>query len=76
MFSGEHLTYLSGRYIEIKVFPLSFGEFIDFRNSSASDLEKEFSEYLRIGSFPAVSWTRQEELIEAIISGLFDSIFQ
>lgn len=75
MFSGEHLSYLSGRYIEIKVFPLSFREFIDFRNSSDRDLEKEFSEYLRIGSFPAVSLTMQEELIEAIISGLFDSIF-
>lgn len=75
MFSGEHLTYLSGRYIEVKVFPLSFPEFIDFRDSSENDVEKEFSEYLRIGSFPAVCLTKQEELIEAITSGLFDSIF-
>ena len=32
MFSGEHMTYLSGRYIEMKVLPLSFKEFIDFKS--------------------------------------------
>jgi predicted AAA+ superfamily ATPase len=75
MFSGEHLTYLSGRYIEIKVLPLSFKEFIDFKNYEDGDIEKYFNEYLRIGSFPAVSLANQEELVEAILSGLFDSIF-
>lgn len=75
MFAGEHLTYLSGRYIELKVFPLSFEEFLRFRNETEENLEKSFSDYLRIGSFPAVSLTKQEELIEAITSGLFDSIF-
>lgn len=75
MFAGEHLTYLSGRYIEIKVFPLSFKEFIDFKNYKEDSTEDIFNEYLRIGSFPAVSLTEQQELVEAILSGLFDSIF-
>lgn len=75
MFAGEHLTYLSGRYIELKVFPLSFKEFIEFRGYDNQDIENHFNEYLRIGSFPAVSLAKQEELIEAIQSGLFDSIF-
>ena len=30
LLSSEYSTYLSGRYIEIKIYPLSFGEFIDF----------------------------------------------
>lgn len=75
MFSGEHLTYLSGRYIEIKVLPLSFKEFLDFKGYEEKMAEDYFNEYLRIGSFPAVSLTGQQELVEAILSGLFDSIF-
>lgn len=75
MFSGEHMTYLSGRYIEIKVFPLSFKEFLKFKNYSRDKLDEHFTEYLRIGSFPAVSLTDSTELIEAITAGLFDSIF-
>ncbi len=75
MFLGEHLTYLSGRYIEIKILPLSFKEFLEFKSKDEKDVDEHFNEYLRIGSFPAVSLTDQEELIEAILAGLFDSIF-
>ncbi len=74
MFSGEHLTYLSGRYIEIKVLPLSFKEFLDFKGYEEQMAEDYFNEYLRIGSFPAVSLAGQQELVEAILSGLFDSL--
>ena len=75
MFSGEHLTYLSGRYIEIKVLPLSFKKFLEFKSYGEDKVEDHFNEYLRIGSFPAISLTNQHELEEAILSGLFDSIF-
>lgn len=75
MFSGEHLTYLSGRYIEIKVLPLSFKEFLEFKSYDEKNAEENFNEYLLVGSFPAVSLANQQELVEAILSGLFDSIF-
>lgn len=75
LFSGEHLTYLSGRYVEIKIFPLSFKEFLEFRNYQDSNTEKHFNEYLRAGSFPAIGLTENDQLIDAILSGLFDSIF-
>lgn len=75
MFSGEHLTYLSGRYIEIKVLPLSFKEFLEFKSYTEQNVEEHFNEYLLIGSFPAVSLANGQELVEAILSGLFDSIF-
>lgn len=75
MFSGEHLTYLSGRYIEIKIFPLSFKEFLEFKSYKEEFAENFFDEYLRIGSFPAVGLAKQEEVVEAILSGLFDSVF-
>lgn len=76
IFSGEYLTYLSGRYIEIKVYPLSFSEFIDFRGyDKEKPSEIYFNEYLRKGSFPAVALTENEDLMDSITSGLFDSIF-
>lgn len=75
MFLGEHLTYLSGRYVELKVYPLSFKEFLFFKSYNRFNIDDAFNEYLRIGSFPAVSLTKNEQLIEAITAGLFDSIF-
>lgn len=73
VFAGEHLTYLSGRYVEIKMFPLSFGEFKKFRG--VADNSSAFNEYLRVGSFPAIALASSEEQSEAISSGLFDSVF-
>ena len=73
VFLGEHLTYISGRYTELKIFPLSFGEFKTFSN--IEDNSNAFNDYLRIGSFPALAITDNEAQREAISSGLFDSIF-
>ncbi|BEP29237.1 ATP-binding protein [Helicovermis profundi] len=42
MFLGDHLTYLSGRYIELKVFPLSFKEFLLFKAYKNLNIEKAF----------------------------------
>lgn len=75
LFSGEYLTYISGRYVEIKVYPLSFQEFLHFRSIPAEQAPTAFNDYLRIGSFPATALTTNQELIESINSGLFDSIF-
>lgn len=75
IFSGEYLTYISGRYTEIKVYPLSFQEFLHFRNIPVEQAGKAWNEYLQIGSFPATALTTNQELIESINAGLFDSIF-
>ena len=37
LLSSELSTYLSGRYVEIKVLPLSFREFLDFHGYTVSD---------------------------------------
>lgn len=75
VFSGEYLTYITGRYIEIKIYPLSLKEFMAFRNYDNLQRENAFNEYLRLGSFPAVALTKDKLLADTIISGLFDSIF-
>lgn len=76
MFSGEYLTYLSGRYIELKMYPLSFKEFLRFKSyGEHHNLSKYFQEYIEYGSFPAISLVQDKNLMHTILSGLFDSIF-
>lgn len=76
MLAGEDASYLSGRYIEIKAYPLSFKEFFDFGGGSqVSTLEGALTEYERYGSFPAVVLAKEPAIKEAILAGLFDSVF-
>lgn len=42
LLSSEYSTYLSGRYVEIKMFPLSFREFISFHNFSIKESKDLF----------------------------------
>ena len=48
--SGELATYLSGRYIEIKVFGLSYSEYLTFHN--LPDKVNSFQNYLKFGGLP------------------------
>ena len=50
LLSGELATHLSGRYIEIKVFGLSYSEFLTFHK--LDDSVPSFTRYLRVGGLP------------------------
>lgn len=55
LLSSELSTYLSGRYVEIMVYPLSFREFLDFHaiNRDDTNLRRQaFTQYIRQGGFP------------------------
>lgn len=56
MMSSEISTYLTGRYIQFRVFPLSFAEYLTFREEYGNTGERntEFARYLRYGGFPAI----------------------
>lgn len=49
--SGELATYLTGRYLEIKVYPFSFKEFLTTREHDEPSREN-LAAYLTEGSFP------------------------
>ena len=51
LLSGELATYLSGRYVEIQMQPLSFREYVDARGAM-SDFARLYLDYLRHSSFP------------------------
>lgn len=60
LLSSELSTYIAGRYIEIKVLPLSFLEYLSFRASSSNDqiprdrFRDELLRYIRLGGFPVI----------------------
>ncbi len=59
--SGELATLLSGRYVELKMLPLSFREFRTGLQYTDYTKEQCFNKYLELGSFPYILRFRQEE---------------
>ena len=55
LLSAEFSTLLSGRYVEIRMLPLSFREFLDFYSfPTAATAEEKFQRYLQFGGMPVL----------------------
>lgn len=58
MLSSELATYLAGRYVEVHLYPLSFSEYLNFKQVYSGEEEinkkKAFEAYLRLGGFPVL----------------------
>ena len=68
--SGELATFLSGRYVELKMLPLSFQEFMSTKDGNRSNLKKYYNEYLQT-SFPyaiSLDATKKQQYLEGIYS--------
>ena len=79
LLSGELITKLTGRYIEIEMFPLSFYEYLEMKKYmgiAVRDLRNEFTEYIRFGGFPKLleltSDQDKELYVESVISQILD----
>jgi predicted AAA+ superfamily ATPase len=75
MLSSELATLLSGRFVEIPVYPLSLPEFLQFNGRDAAAAEELFPLYLRYGGFPAIhQFVQNEDTIYQYINSLYDTI--
>lgn len=75
LLSGELATLLTGRYVEIRVYPLSFSEYLEFKNiQKNSDKYSLFMDYLQDGGFPPVVLANNEEVKQSIKQAIFDSV--
>jgi len=73
MLSSELATFLTGRYIEIQVYPLSYAEFLQFRKQQNS--RDEFNNYLRFGGMPALhQYALEQESIYPILEAVLNTI--
>ena len=64
LFSGELATLLSGRYVEIKVYPLGFREYLSFAEKNPEETghspREHFASYLRFGGLPGIHQMKWE----------------
>ena len=75
LLSSELSTLLSGRYIEIKMYPLSFKEFLIFNNYDDMNVEDKFNEYLKYGGLPAITLIKNnDELVLSYLNDIYNSI--
>ncbi len=73
MLSGELATLLSGRYVEIKMLPLSFKEYIS-ASEDETDLQMKYQRYIQNGSFPYILQLSRRRDINAYLEGIYTSI--
>ena len=75
LLSSELATLLSGRYIEIKMYPLSFKEYLKFNNYDISNIEEKFYEYLKYGGLPAITQIKDKNnLVMAYLNDIYNAI--
>ncbi len=75
LLSSELSTLLSGRYIEIKMYPLSFKEFLLFNNYDNLNLSDKFNEYLKYGGLPAITMIKdKDELVLSYLNDIYNTI--
>ena len=68
-------TYLSGRYVSIPVYTLSFAEYLDFKSSSTLSQKELFNEYIRCGGFPIIALGNFDERSSyQITEGIYNSV--
>ena len=73
LLSTEFSTLLSGRYVEIRMLPLSFKEFLNFYEFAPSvTLEEKFQRYLQFGGMPIL---REYQFNEARINQALEGIY-
>ena len=74
LLSTEFSTLLSGRYVEIRMLPLSFREFLDFYEFAPDvSMEEKFQKYLQFGGMPILreykfNEARSNQALEGIYS--------
>jgi predicted AAA+ superfamily ATPase len=58
LLSGDIAELLAGRYVEIRIHPLSFAEHLDFTaamgEDKGKDLNRQFMDYLQYGGLPGI----------------------
>ena len=76
MLSSDISTLLSGRFVEIRMLPLSFKEYLLFNHLPAvMSVEDKFRQYLKYGCLPAVTALPQEDnTINEFLRGIYNTV--
>ena len=72
LLSGELATLLSGRFVEFKIFPFSYSEFIDIHNWEKS--KTTYIHFLQSGGLPELINFKNQEIIQHYVESLKNTI--
>jgi len=73
LLSGELATLLSGRYVEIKMQPLSFREYMSIMPDQ-TEISRKYVTYLTESSFPGALELRDRNKVREYLSGIYHTI--
>lgn len=74
MLSSEIATFLSGRYVEVKMLPLSFKEYVQ-ATGDKKELGLKYQKYLKFSSFPyAMMLEEKEEVIQQYLESIYSTV--
>ena len=71
LLSSDLSTYISGRYMELRILPLSFSEFLELH---PGEKDMRFMQYLRTGSLPIVDPDGDETFEQDLLTGVFNTV--
>ena len=75
LMSSEISTYLTGRYVPISVYTLSFREYLDFKPDSRYNRAELLEEYIRTGGFPLVALgDYDDQAAYQIVEGIYHTV--
>ena len=75
LLSSELATLISGRYVEIKMLPLSFKEYYGYCHDTEKNREELFNNYLKYGGLPQLlSLPQDEQTIGMFLSSIYDTV--
>lgn len=75
LLSSELATLISGRYVEIKMLPLSFKEYYEYYKNDGKSTEELFNEYLKYGGLPQLlSLPSDEKTISSFLESIYDTV--
>ena len=75
LMSSEISTYLTGRYVSIPVYTLSFKEYLEFKSDSKLTKKELLEEYIRFGGFPIIALSDYEaQNAYQIVNGIYYTV--
>lgn len=75
LMSSEISTYLTGRYITIPVYTLSFKEYLFFKNNPNKSNKEHLQDYIRFGGFPLIANNNFDENTSyTIVEYIYNSV--
>ena len=75
LMSSEISTYLTGRFVSIPVYTLSFKEYLDFKAGSPLSRRELLEEYIRFGGFPIAALADYEAAqVYQIVNGIYHTV--